>query len=84
MNQQQDPNLVVAQAKTKMRYEIMSYSLFIVAWAFIIICDAVNKFSISEWILYIQLTTLVLLNLTLIAQTALTVRLMSIVSERMG
>ena len=62
----------------------MSYSLFIVAWAFIIICDAVNKFSISEWILYIQLTTLVLLNLTLIAQTALTVRLMSIVSERMG
>lgn len=84
MNQQQDPNLVVAQAKTKMRYEIMSYSLFIVAWAFIIISDAVNKFSISEWILYIQLTTLVLLNLTLIAQTALTVRLMSIVSERMG
>jgi len=65
-----------------MRYEILSYSFFVVAWVFIIISDAI--LFIPDWNLLFKVGTLVLLNFTLIAQTSLAVRLMRIVSESMG
>jgi hypothetical protein len=65
-----------------LRYELIACSFFIVVWAFIIYSDANAIF--KEYVLFSSLGTLVLLDLTLIALTAMTVRLMSIVSDKMG